>query len=148
MKSRGSGRILFATRSHLATNELYLISVRGLEMFGVHQRCGCNRFDQYRTQQIRLGKIKKRSGCGLFNGVLSALVLIASASFAWASVGGSISGTVKDPSGAVMPNAAVVATNSDTGAQTTVTTDDRGAYTFPVLPVGHYVVEIDRKSVV
>ena len=59
-----------------------------------------------------------------------------------AAVGGSISGTVNDPSGAVVPKASVTATNTDTGVRQVVTTNDKGAYSFPSLPVGHYAVDI------
>jgi hypothetical protein len=58
------------------------------------------------------------------------------------AVGGSISGTVKDLSGAVVPKAAVTATNTDTGVRRAVTTNGTGAYSFPSLPVGHYDVVI------
>ena len=61
---------------------------------------------------------------------------------AWAGVGGSISGTVTDPSGAVVPKATVTATNTDTGIRQTVATDDKGFYSFPSLPIGHYDLEI------
>ncbi len=59
-----------------------------------------------------------------------------------AAVGGSISGTVKDPSGAVVPKATVTATNTDTGVRQVVTTNDAGVYSFPSLPVGHYELDI------
>ena len=60
----------------------------------------------------------------------------------WAGVGGSISGSVKDSSGAAIPGAAVTATNTGTGVQQATTTDDRGSYSFLSLPVGHYDVEV------
>lgn len=59
-----------------------------------------------------------------------------------AAVGGSISGTVKDHSGAVVPKATVTATNTDTGVRQVVTTNGTGSYSFPSLPVGHYDVNI------
>jgi hypothetical protein len=59
-----------------------------------------------------------------------------------AAVGGRISGTVKDLSGALVPMASVTATNTDTGFRRMVTTNGMGAYSFPSLPVGHYDVEI------
>jgi hypothetical protein len=59
-----------------------------------------------------------------------------------AAAGGSISGTVKDHSGAVVPKAAVTATNTDTGVRQVVTTNATGAYSFPSLPVGHYDINI------
>src|SRR6204780_1883669 len=57
---------------------------------------------------------------------------------AWAGVGGNISGTVRDSSGAVVSKATVTVTNTDTGVAQTVSSDDKGAYSFLNLPVGHY----------
>lgn len=71
------------------------------------------------------------------------LVLLSVAS-ASAGVGGSVRGTVKDASGAVFSGAMVTAINTNTGIRTTVTTDNKGAYTFPVLPAGQYDIEINR----
>jgi Carboxypeptidase regulatory-like domain/TonB dependent receptor len=45
---------------------------------------------------------------------------------------------VTDPSGAAMARTNVTATNTATGIQTAVTTDDKGSYSFPSLPIGHY----------
>jgi hypothetical protein len=59
-----------------------------------------------------------------------------------AEVDGSISGTVKDPSGSVVPNASVVALEASTGISHSTHTDGRGFYTLPVLPVGHYQLQI------
>jgi hypothetical protein len=61
-----------------------------------------------------------------------------------AGVGGSISGTVKDPSGAAIALASVVLVNSSTGVRQSTAADARGAYTFPVLPVGGYVLEVNH----
>src|SRR5208337_4517560 len=58
------------------------------------------------------------------------------------SVGGSISGLVTDPSGAVILGAEVVAVNTETSIQHTVKTDSAGFYSFPSLPIGHYQIEI------
>jgi hypothetical protein len=70
------------------------------------------------------------------------VVGILSASFAWAGVGGSISGTVKDVSGSVIPNASVALHEVNTGLQYKVRTDSKGYYTLPVLPVGHYELDV------
>jgi Carboxypeptidase regulatory-like domain len=61
-----------------------------------------------------------------------------SAMSAWAAVGGSISGTVADKSGAVVAGAALKLVN--TAQQTTyqAISDKQGLYSFPNLPVGHY----------
>jgi len=63
---------------------------------------------------------------------------------AWAGVGGSISGSVKDPTGAAIAQAAVSLVNADTGVRQTTVADSRGIYTFPVLPVGSYVLEVNH----
>jgi hypothetical protein len=55
-----------------------------------------------------------------------------------AAVGGSISGTVKDPSDAAVLKATVSVVNLDTGVRQVVTTDAGGAYSLPAVPVGHY----------
>ncbi len=60
----------------------------------------------------------------------------------WASVGGSISGTVTDMSGGVIPKATVKVTNIDTGVQQTIASDAKGFYSFPNLQVGNYALEV------
>lgn len=64
----------------------------------------------------------------------------------WASITGSISGVVTDPSGAVAPKATVTATNTQTGIVNKVMTDDKGFYSFPSLPVGTYDIEISQEG--
>ena len=63
---------------------------------------------------------------------------------AFAGVGGSISGTVKDPSGEAVALASVDLINVATDVRQSTAADDHGAYTFPVLPVGSYVLEVNR----
>jgi hypothetical protein len=63
---------------------------------------------------------------------------------AFAGVGGSISGTIKDPSDAAIAKASVTLLNVDTGVRQSATANDRGSYTFPVLPVGSYVLEVNH----
>jgi Carboxypeptidase regulatory-like domain len=60
---------------------------------------------------------------------------------AWAGVGGSVSGRVSDASGAVIPKTSVTVTNTNTGIHMAVITDDKGSYSFPSLPIGHYDLE-------
>jgi Carboxypeptidase regulatory-like domain len=60
----------------------------------------------------------------------------------WCGVGGSITGTVIDPSGAAVVKASVTATNVETGIQQTVLTGLNGVYAFPSLPIGHYSLEV------
>ncbi len=67
-------------------------------------------------------------------------VLVASA---WAVTGGSISGTLKDASGAVIPGATVTLVNVDLKTTFHVTSDAQGLYSFPVVPVGKYELTIE-----
>ncbi|MGA7557807.1 MAG: carboxypeptidase regulatory-like domain-containing protein [Terriglobales bacterium] len=62
----------------------------------------------------------------------------------WAGAGGSVSGTVKDASGAVIADATVNATNVETGVHDRVATNGRGFYSFPGLPVGRYNIAIKK----
>lgn len=52
---------------------------------------------------------------------------------------GRIAGTVKDPSGAVVPGAAVKCTHDRSGEERKVLTDAAGNYSAPLLPPGNYV---------
>lgn len=62
------------------------------------------------------------------------------------AVSGKISGTVKDPSGSVIPNAAVTVREVGTGISYRTRTDGRGYYTLPVLPVGHYELDVEAEG--
>jgi len=55
---------------------------------------------------------------------------------------GTISGVVKDPTGAVIPGAEVLVKNVDTGVTRTVVSDDSGFYTVPNVPTGTYSVSV------
>src|SRR5579875_1263744 len=54
---------------------------------------------------------------------------------------GAILGTVRDTSGAVIPNATVTLTNEATSITETTTTGANGEYTFTPLRIGRYSVE-------
>jgi TonB family protein len=62
-----------------------------------------------------------------------------------AQAAGGISGTVYDPTGALVSGAKVTATNTDDGVRTTRVTDNSGTYSF-TLPPGPYIVEIEAKG--
>jgi Carboxypeptidase regulatory-like domain len=59
-----------------------------------------------------------------------------------ADVGGKITGVVKDQTDAVIAGAKVVAINTATGIKQTTKTDELGSYTFPVVAVGQYEIEV------
>src|SRR5262245_49675575 len=62
---------------------------------------------------------------------------------ALAAVGGSIAGTVKDTTGAVIPGAMITVTNSALRTEFKTTTDGRGYFSFPNLAVGRYDLVIE-----
>ena len=62
------------------------------------------------------------------------------------NVTGSISGTVADSSGAVIPGAHVIAENVNTAVKTEATTNSAGTYTIRFLPIGNYRVVVDAKG--
>ncbi|HLQ78011.1 MAG TPA: carboxypeptidase-like regulatory domain-containing protein, partial [Terriglobia bacterium] len=59
---------------------------------------------------------------------------------------GSISGTVTDYIGAVVPSAAIKATNVDTGASVTATSDRAGMFRINLMPAGTYSVEVTSRG--
>ena len=52
----------------------------------------------------------------------------------------SLSGTVSDPSGAVVPLAAIALTNVGTGLVENAVSDKAGRYSFPQVPTGKYKI--------
>src|SRR5579884_1064227 len=56
---------------------------------------------------------------------------------------GTLSGTVRDPSGAVMPNATVVVEDPAHGVRRTTTTDSSGRYRFTDLSPATYTISAD-----
>ena len=63
-----------------------------------------------------------------------------------AGVTASISGTVKDSSGAAIAAATVTATNVETGIAQTQNTNSQGFYSFQSLPLGKYTIEVQQKG--
>ncbi|HLI33957.1 MAG TPA: TonB-dependent receptor [Terriglobia bacterium] len=74
---------------------------------------------------------------------LMGMLLIAGS--AWSQVSrGTITGTVTDPSGAVVPGVAIKVTNTATGVTNNVITNSTGNYTAPLLPTGTYSVTAEK----
>src|SRR5580704_7990175 len=71
------------------------------------------------------------------------IMLLIAVPFAAAQVQrGSITGTVFDSQGAVVPNAQITTTDNSTGAIFTVKSGSEGTFTVPGLPFGTYSVKI------
>lgn len=57
-----------------------------------------------------------------------------------------IVGTVTDPSGSVIANVKITATNVETGLSKTITTNDAGQYVIPDAHIGHYVIKAEANG--
>ncbi len=76
------------------------------------------------------------------NVFLVVMLLVASAVAAYSQTTfASITGTVIDPTGALVPNVAVTATNVETGVKTSTKSNEAGIYTVPQLIQGTYSVK-------
>ncbi len=73
-------------------------------------------------------------------------LLLLGCGLASAAITGSISGVVKDPSGAVIPGAQVSALDTQTGIRSVVKADAAGLYNFPALPIGAYDIEVRQSG--
>src|ERR1700677_1022388 len=62
------------------------------------------------------------------------------------TVTATVTGTVTDQSGAVIPGASVVAQNMDTGVGSSATSNSAGLYRIGFLPIGRYQVTVDAKG--
>src|SRR5690242_8962528 len=93
----------------------------------------CLRMNSFRGCGMRFSR--KFSGIGVLVCLLAAVV-------SWASINGSISGLVIDPSGSVIVGGAVTATETQTGVKSETVTDSKGFYNFPELAIGTYDIEI------
>ncbi|HXW93858.1 MAG TPA: carboxypeptidase-like regulatory domain-containing protein [Terriglobales bacterium] len=61
----------------------------------------------------------------------------------WAAANGSLSGTLKDQTGAVVSGATITLVNTALKSEYQVVSNAQGFYSFPALPVGHYDVTIE-----
>lgn len=73
--------------------------------------------------------------------ILTPLFLIG-AGQCWGQGYGSLTGTVSDSSGAVIPSAAVTAVQAQTGTTTALKSNETGGFVFPSLPPAEYTVSV------
>jgi hypothetical protein len=78
--------------------------------------------------------------------VFAALLLLPSISMAQSVVTGAITGTVTDPSGAVVVGATATLTSTATGAALTAETTATGAYSFGLVKPGNYSLIVVRSG--
>lgn len=80
----------------------------------------------------------------LYLGIFALALALLCTGYLFAGVTASVSGTITDSSGAVVPGATVVATNVDTAITFTAQTNADGYYSFPTLPLGNYTIDITK----
>ncbi len=78
--------------------------------------------------------------------LLLLLLLSVFATVTFAQTAGQITGEVRDSSGALVPDAAVTATNAATQVSRSTVTNKEGAYSFPDLSPGMYSVKVAAKG--
>src|SRR5436853_6468562 len=90
-----------------------------------------HQFSQEREEKMRQRKMR-------LSVILLATFSLFGAGWLWASPTGSLTGFVKDPSGAFIVGAQITLTNAATNAQLITLTDANGAYLFPQLQPAPY----------
>src|SRR5712692_6176569 len=74
-------------------------------------------------------------------------LLLGFSSLAGAQIGGgSVVGTVTDPSGAAVAGAGLAIINVETNVKNTTTANDGGYYEFPLLQAGRYAIEAEASG--
>src|SRR5712692_533572 len=69
------------------------------------------------------------------------VVMVVACGNIWGQATAQISGTVQDPSGAVLPGAEITATQVSTGVSRMTISNETGSYVLPNLPLGPYKLE-------
>ena len=105
--------------------------LRTFQTTGSHRNPSIRRFGWERSRWIGPGL------CGLL--FCSALFV----TYAQAPGTGAITGTVSDPSNAIVPNAAITVFSEDTELSRTVNTSSDGTFSTPLLPPGSYSVSVN-----
>ncbi|HEY3824965.1 MAG TPA: carboxypeptidase-like regulatory domain-containing protein, partial [Bryobacteraceae bacterium] len=77
--------------------------------------------------------------------IAACLLLCAGMAFGQGA-GGTLTGTVSDPTGAVVPNATIQVKNTQTSSVYSIGTSNTGNYTLPNLPVGTYELTVDASG--
>src|ERR1017187_1466859 len=79
--------------------------------------------------------------------ILLGLAIAGAAAMLWGQIGGaSLSGTVRDGSGASMPGATVSVKKIETGTERKLVSDDRGRYSAPSIAIGKYQVSASKEG--
>ena len=96
----------------------------------------------YKNRRYR--SLQHWGGIAILLAVLAAIAFPANAQLATTTA--TLSGVVTDPSGALVPQASVTLTGSETGISRSFTADAAGRYTFSQLPPGSYTMTVRSKG--
>jgi len=88
-----------------------------------------------RTDGHAIDRVLRISVCAI-------IILAACPAPLWAAADGSLSGTLKDQTGAVVSSAIITLVNTALKSEYKTVSNGQGFYSFPTLPVGHYDVTI------
>ena len=83
---------------------------------------------------------------GRVRSLLVLCLLMLGLSFAASAQTATVVGTVTDPSGSVVPNVTITATQVETGQVRTTKASDAGQYLFADLPIGHYNIKAEASG--
>jgi len=84
--------------------------------------------------------------CRRLTSCLVAQLILCFAAFAQSSGGGTIQGTVKDPSGAVIPGSRISIIHLATNSRTDTTSNHDGFYSTPPINIGRYKVRVEMEG--
>src|SRR5215472_10742637 len=76
--------------------------------------------------------------------LVGSLILLTAPTLLSQSSTATLSGTVSDSSGAVVPGARITTTNDATGLKGNATANNDGEFTIPLLPPGRYTVHAEQ----
>src|SRR5437870_719257 len=93
---------------------------------------------------VRYGPLQSLAEASLIVLVLLARILPC----AGQQVNATLTGAVRDSSGAVVPGAALTAKNESTGVVATTVSDGLGNYVFPSLPPATYTLSAERRKLI
>jgi len=91
-------------------------------------------------------RTQTQANAGLKAILAVAVLLVMSVSASGQLSTATASGTVTDQDGAVIPNATVLFTQTETNFTRSIATDDQGAYRAPFLPIGPYSVKVSASG--
>lgn len=81
-----------------------------------------------------------------FTLMVTVLLIAQAATHGQTTTSGSLSGTVTDPKGDVVPGASITLRQNETGAVRNGTTNDKGVFTFTQLQPGKYVATVESRG--